>query len=146
MGSYVSHSCTIDLIAQKNNRFAAGDAIREMVALQREFKIFTAQHSLYSSFTLLNIKASNPSEQAGWRNFLDLIRTYSSDREGVNGHDRWVQAYQENLEIEPESNVLPMHVTVHSNEDPKVRVYTEKPTILIPDDHVIVSIPVIARR
>ena len=148
MGSFISPGCTMDLIAQKNRRFAAGDAIKEMAALQREFKIFSAEHSLYASFTLLNIKTPNPSEQAGWQDFLNFIKTYSSDRAKVNGHDRWVQAFQENLEMKPEA-VLPMFITVHPKEkdgDPKVLVYTAKPTILPSDDHVVVSIPVIARK
>jgi len=121
MGNGMSHSSTIELIAQKNKRFEAGDAIREMAELQREFRIFSAQHNLYASFTLLNIRPSNPAERPVWRAWLDFIRAYPSDRENVNGHDRWVQAFQENLES---ATVLPMFITVHSRDaDPKVRVF-----------------------
>jgi len=62
MGAMVGDSATRDVIAQINARFEDGDAIQEMVALQKEFKIFSRDHSLYDSWLLLNIKRS---ERAG---------------------------------------------------------------------------------
>jgi hypothetical protein len=46
MGALVSDSATRDVIAQINARFEAGEAIEEMAALQKEFKIFSPKHSL----------------------------------------------------------------------------------------------------
>jgi len=145
MGDFVSPTGTIDLIGQKNARFGSGAPIQEMAELQKEFKVFSKDHTLYMSFTLLDIKALNPQEQTAWKNFLDLVATYPSDRADVNGHDRWRLAYEENLGAPPEE-VLPMYVTVHSQvKDPKVLVYTDKPALFTPDVHVIISIPVIPR-
>lgn len=145
MGMFVSPTGTIDLIGQKNARFGSGAPIREMAELQKEFRIFSKDHTLYSSFTVLNIKALNPQEQTAWRNFLDLVASYPSDRRDVNGHDRWRLAYEENLGAEPEK-VLPMYVTVHSRDQERaVLVRTDKPTIFTPDDHIVISIPVAPR-
>ena len=71
MGGMVSDSTTRDMIAQINARFEAGDAILEMVALQKEFKIFSPKHSLYASWLVLNIKVSNPRERAQCKNWAE---------------------------------------------------------------------------
>jgi hypothetical protein len=141
MGNGLHHYSTHELIAQKNKRFAAGDAIQEMVELQKEFKIFSKDHELYASFTLLNIRPSDSTQVSVWKNWLNYIKTYPSDRGSVNGHDRWVLAFQENLE---DPKPLPMFITVHSRvDDPNVKVYTGKPIIFVPDQHIVVSIPAI---
>jgi hypothetical protein len=146
VGNGMSSGCTAELIAQKNKRFGAGDPISEMVGLQQEFKIFSLEHDLYTSFTLLDIRPSNPAEAPIWRDWLNFIRRYPSDRENVNGHDRWILAYKENLETQPAAGVLPMFITVHSRDaDPRVRVNTDRPMIYVPGNHVIVSIPAIPR-
>jgi hypothetical protein len=140
MGMMVSDSATRDVVAQINARFEAGEAIQEMVALQREFKIFSPEHSLYDSWLLLNIKASDPRERGRWRSWADYIRTVPSDLEGVNGHDRLVRAYQENLES---SQPLPMHYTQHlAAEDPRVLVFTGRGPLFSVLHHVITSIPI----
>ena len=72
MGRMVSDSATRDVIAQINARFEAGEAIQEMVALQKEFKIFSSKHSLYDSWLLLNIKASDPKERARWKTWAEV--------------------------------------------------------------------------
>ena len=71
MGGLVSDSATRDVIAQINARFEAGDAIAETAALQKEFKIFSKEHSLYDSWLLSGIKASDPPERARWRNWTE---------------------------------------------------------------------------
>ncbi len=140
MGFMVSNSATRDVIAQINERFEAGEAIEEMVALQREFKIFSPEHSLYDSWLLLNIKASDPPERARWRAWTNYIRTVPSDLDGVNGHDRLVRAYQENLES---SKPLAMHYVQHlAKEDPRVLVFTGRGPLFSVLDHVITSIPI----
>jgi len=145
MGMLVSATGTIDLIGQKNARFASGAPIQEMARLHKEFKVFSKNHTLYASFTLLDIKAANPREQTAWKKFLDLVASYPSDRKDVNGHDRWRLAYEENLGA-PAKKVLPMFVTVHSKvKNPKVLVSTNRPALFTPDDHIIISIPVVPR-
>ena len=145
MGFMVSNSATRDVIAQINERFEAGEAIEEMVALQREFKIFSPEHSLYDSWLLLNIKASDPPERARVESSeQNTLRTVPSDLDGVNGHDRLVRAYQENLEL---SKPLAMHYVQHlAKEDPRVLVFTGRGPLFSVLDHVITSIPYAGRR
>jgi hypothetical protein len=142
MGRLVGDSATRDVIAQINARFEAGEALQEMIALQREFRIFSLEHNLYDSWLLLNIKASDPRERARWKHWANnYIRTVPSDLDGVNGHDRLVRAYQENLEsIQP----LPMHYTQHLAEgDPRVLVFTGSGPLFSVLDHVVTSVPII---
>jgi hypothetical protein len=64
----------------------------------------------------------------------------SSDLEGVNGHDRLVRAYQENLES---SRPLPMFYTQHlAQEDPRVLVSEGNGPLFSVADHIITSIPI----
>src|SRR3989337_1719963 len=78
---------TSDVIGQINKRFEAGEAIAEMAALQREFKIFSPEHGLYDSWLLLNIKASDPAERVRWRNWTErYLRRLASDIAGVKRH------------------------------------------------------------
>ena len=141
MGKMVSDSATRDVIAQINARFEAGEAIQEMVALQKEFKIFSRKHSLYDSWLILNIKASDPRERARWKNWAEnYMKKVPSDLKGVNGHDRLVRAYQENLES---SQPLPMWYTHHlAKEDPRVLVSRGIGPLFSVAEHIITSIPI----
>jgi hypothetical protein len=142
MGSMVGDSATSDVISQINARFEAGEAIREMVALQKEFKIFSPKHSLYDSWLVLNIKASDPRERSRWKDWAEIYmkEKVPSDLKGINGHDRLVRAYQENLEsLRP----LPMYYRHHlAKEDPRVLVSTGIGPLFSVVDHIITSIPI----
>jgi hypothetical protein len=142
MGAMVGDSATRDVIAQINARFEAGEAIREMVALQKEFKIFSPKHSLYDSWLLLNIKAADPKERRNWQKWAEVYmkKRVPSDLKGVNGHDRLVRAYQENLES---SRPLPMFYKHHlAKDDPRVLVSREKGPLFSVVDHIITSVPI----
>jgi hypothetical protein len=141
MGISVSDSATRDVIAQLNARFEAGDAITEMVALQDRFKIFSSQHGLYDSWLVLGIKASDPAERSRWRKWTEeTLRGYASDMEGVNGHDRLVKAFQENLESK---TPLPMYYKHHMHADnPKVMVSRGQGPAFSTADHIVMSIPI----
>jgi hypothetical protein len=142
MGALVGDSATGDVIAQINARFEAGDAIREMGALQKEFNIFSPDHSLYDSWLLLNIKASDPRERKRWRDWAEdyMKKKVSSDLEGVNGHDRLVMAYQENLESK---RPLPMFYKQHlAKEDPRVLVFKGQGPLYSVVEHIVTSIPI----
>jgi hypothetical protein len=141
MGRMVSDSATRDVIAQINARFEAGEAIREIVALQKEFKVFSPKHSLYDSWLVLNIKASDPRERERWKKWAEIyMKKVPSDLKGVNGHDRLVRAYQQNLES---SRPLPMWYTHHlAKEDPRVLVSRGIGPLFSVVDHIITSIPI----
>ena len=142
MGRMVSDSATRDVIAQINARFEAGEAIQEMAALQKEFKIFSPKHSLYDSWLVLNIKAEDPRERARWKKWAEVYmkEQVPSDLKGVSGHDRLVRAYQENLES---SHPLPMFYTHHlAKDDPRVLVSTGIGPLFCVAEHIITSIPI----
>jgi hypothetical protein len=141
MGGLVSDSATRDVIAQINARFEEGDAIAEVAALQSQFKIFSPAHGLYDSWLVLGIKAADRPERARWRKWTEeTLRGYASDIDGVNGHDRLVRAFQENLESK---SPLPMYYVHHRySENPRVTVSRGTGPAFSSAEHVVMSIPI----
>jgi hypothetical protein len=132
-------STTLDILVQLNKRFEVGDAITEMVELQKEFKIFSPEHSLRHSFALLGIVPSDWSERKRWYKFLDYLKTYESDRPDIDGNTRVIQAFIEDLESE---KPLPITIRCHeARENPRVFVYTGRPVIFSLEEHCVISIP-----
>ncbi|HEX3115529.1 MAG TPA: hypothetical protein VHQ48_08625 [Bradyrhizobium sp.] len=138
MGALIKDSTTLDILVQLNKRFDA-DALHEMVALQKEFKIFSNNHTLQQSFAVLGIVPADWSERKRWYKFLDHLKTYSSDLKDVNGHDRVVKAFKDDLGSE---HPLPVSIVCHAaKDDPRVTVSKGRPVIFSVDTHVIISIP-----
>ncbi len=138
MGVMIKDSTTLDIIVQLNKRFDA-DALPEMVELQREFGVFSLKHGLQQSFALLGIVPADWSERRRWYKFLEFLKTYPSDIASVNGHDRVIQAFKDDLECE---KPLPVSIVCHSAaEDPRVAVSEGRPIVFSLDKHVIISIP-----
>ncbi len=138
MGAMIKDSTTLDIVVQLNKRFDA-DALSEMVELQREFGVFSQQHSLQQSFALLGIVPADWSERRRWYKFLDFLKTYQSDLSNVNGHDRVIKAFKDNLESE---KPLPVSIVCHAAaDDARVTVGEGRPVVFSLDTHVMVSIP-----
>jgi len=138
MGAMIKDSTTLDIVVQLNKRFDA-DSIGEMVALQKEFKIFSANHDLKQSFALLGIVPADWSERKRWYKFLDHLKTYPSDLKEVNGHDRVVKAFKDALGA---ARAMPVSIVCHAAKDnPNVTVSQGRPVIFTTDTHVLVSIP-----
>ncbi len=138
MGSMIKDSTTLEILVQLNKRFDA-DALQEMVMLQKEFEVFSSKHTLHHSFALLGIVPADCSERKRWYKFLDYLKTYPSDLPNVNGHDRVVKAFKDDLEAE---NPLPISIRCHSAaEEPEVTVANGRPVVFSLETHVIVSIP-----
>ncbi|HWK43638.1 MAG TPA: hypothetical protein VNT30_02870 [Stellaceae bacterium] len=95
-----------------NLRFSPGDGIREIIALQKEFKMFSPDHSLRSAFALLSIgPLENWRTRRAWSKYLDLLRNLPSDTPGQNAHDYLAELLERHLAQE---EVLPVHFTSHS--------------------------------
>jgi hypothetical protein len=142
MGDFINDSTTSDILVQMSRRFDA-EHLSEMVALQNEFKVFSAKHSLRQSFALLGIVPADASERQGWYRFLDFLNKYKSDLPNVTGHDRMVKAIQKNLEAE---TPLPMTMICHAAaDDLSLKIAQGKPLIYSSDDHIIISIPTTPR-
>jgi hypothetical protein len=138
MGIAINDSTTLDILVQLNKRFEP-EGLTEMVALQKEFQVFSAKHSLQSSFALLGIVPVDWSERRRWYRFLELLKTYPSDLTGVSGHDRIVKAFKDDLEAD---EALPVSFICHKAEDdPRVFVSEGLPIIFSLDTYVVISIP-----
>jgi hypothetical protein len=139
MGGMIKDSSALSIIVQLNARFEAGDAIEEMVALQKEFQIFSPMHNLRHSFAVLNIVPGEWSERKRWYSFLEFLKGYESDLKEVSGHDRIVKAFKDNLDSK---NPLPVFIATHSAKDDKrVRVTQGRPIVFSIHEHIIISIP-----
>jgi hypothetical protein len=140
MGAFLADNTALDLISQLNNRFGTGEAITELTALHKEFQIFTSGHQLKTMCAVVGIRPFDPGERRRWHTFLDRLKTYSSDRPNVNGHDRIQAAYVENFQA---TDPLPMFTQCHlAKDDPRVVVTTGNPIVFSPDPHVIISVPI----
>jgi hypothetical protein len=141
VGRAIQDSTTSSVLDQLNKRFAPDELI-EMVALQKEFKIFSSKHTLRHSFALLGIVPADPAERARWYRFLEeQLGTYPSDLLDVNGHDRVVRAFKAALES---TQPLPMFFRVHlASDDPRVTVVQGRAIIYTFVEYSIVSIPTV---
>lgn len=140
MGAMLADNTALDLISQLNNRFGTGAAITELTALHNEFQIFTPGHQLRTMCALIGIRPYDAAERRRWHTFLDHLKTYSSDRPNVDGHDRIHAAYVENFQA---PNPLPMFTQCHlAADDPRVVVTTGRPIVFSPDPHVVISVPI----
>ena len=142
MGGYLPDINVAGLLEQLNLRFGPNQAITEMLVLQREFNVFSREHSLEHSFGLLNVAPSNHwGHRRGWYKYLSSLTQYPSDREGENGHDRVISALREHLEKE---EPIPVHFTSHdSNSDKRVKV-SDRPERALPystQEFLVVSLP-----
>jgi hypothetical protein len=143
MGSAIQDSTTSDMVYLLNKRFGP-DGILEMVELQKEFQVFSADHSLKQSFRLLGITPCNPFERERWYKFLDTLKGYPSDLPNVSGHDRVVKAYKDNLEGEL---TLWVFIDLHLMEqDARVTVSQGQPIIYSLQTYLVISIPVTPAR
>jgi hypothetical protein len=144
MGRLIHDSTTLDILAQLNKRFGP-DEIDEMVALQKEFAIFSAQHTLEHSFALLGIVPCEKSERYRWDRFLNHLKDYKSDLPNVNGYNRIRKAFEDALKAVthfPPMPPLPVFVNVHAMaEDDRVTVTEGYPLIFSVQPYVILSIP-----
>jgi len=144
MGIAISDFSTADMLFQLNTRFGPGHPLSEMVAIQKEFKVFSSNYALKQAFRVLHIVPADFQERRRWFNFLDLLKKYTSDQEGVSGHDRIRNAYQVNLESkEP----LPVYTTTHlMSQDPSVKVSRGRPVIYEKQAYWIISIPTLPKE
>ncbi len=121
MGDKVPDVIVAGLLDRINLRFGPGDAIVEMIALQKAFDVFSKEHSLKASFGLLNLAPTNNwRDRRGWYSYLDLLKTRPSDKKGLNGEERVISVLRRHLE---EGEAIPVHFTSHNfNKDPRVKV------------------------
>ena len=145
MGFLIQDDTTLDVLAKLNRRFGPG-GIAEMVALQKEFQVFSFDHTLEDSFRLLGIVPCDRIERGRWFEFLQTLKDYPSDIPKVNGYQRVIVAFEQSLTVTPHIPPLPvppLHVTVHEMKtDPRVTFSLEgHPLIFTLQSYRILSIP-----
>ncbi len=94
MGVYITDTSTADVLFQLNNRFAPGPPLEEMIIIQDEFRVFSEDYSLKQAFRVLHIVPADFTERRFWFAFLEALKNYVSDEDGVSGHDRIEAARQ----------------------------------------------------
>ncbi len=143
MGGMIKDTTTSDVMHQLNTRLGAGDAIQEMAGVHKEFGVFSKTSSLQKAYRTLHIVPADFKERSRWYKFLDSLSSYDSDQPGVNGHDRILNAYRDNLESK---KPLPIYTTTHRMADDKrVLVSTGQPVVHENQDYLVVSIPTVPR-
>jgi hypothetical protein len=119
MGGLVADGYVPHVQEQLNSRFI-GEALDEMVQFQKEFKVFSPQHTLQMSFGLLNIAPVGEADRRGFFKYLLLLKKTLASVGGKasrkNGHDQIVASLQENLES---NKPMPVFFTWHPGERPK---------------------------
>lgn len=123
MGSLMADSYVPNVLTQINRRFI-GDALTEMIALQKEFKVFSPQHTLKSAFKLLGIAPVEERDRDGFMIYLDRLKKTAAGVDGsptaANGHDQIMLSIQQNLESK---NPKPVFVTHHAGGRTKGSVH-----------------------
>ena len=144
MGIAISDFSTADILFQLNTRFGPGHPIKEMVAIQKDFKVFSSKYSLKQAFRVLHIVPADFLERRRWLVYLELLKKYESDQKGVSAHDRIRSAYQDNLESK---TPLPVYTTTHLlSKDRRVKVTQGQPIIYETQSYLVISIPTLAKE
>jgi hypothetical protein len=145
MGLLLDDNSSHHVLCQLNTRFQPGQSLDEMASLQKEFQVFSASHDLSQSFALLNIAPVERAQRQRWNAFVnEKLRSYESDRPGVNGHDRIIQAIEENF---GSRSPRPLYFDCHrAKDDPRVTVAQGNPLIYSLQGYVVISIPTTPRR
>ena len=144
MGLLLDHKYVPLIQTELNLRFAAGEALAEIAALQKEFGIFSPHHSLASIAALLNLVPPEAKDRRGWFKFLGNLKRVKSDIAGTSGHDRVVSAIKENLEAR---SPKPVFFKWHpSSEDSGVHVTVEPAFVFSNVQYLTISAPVALAR
>ena len=98
MGALVSDPSVPQIQVVLNNRFAPGDPLKEMIAIQKEFDVFSPEHSLARICSLLNIAPPEAKDRRGWFKYCNHLRDIPSETKGVSAHDKIITVLKENLE------------------------------------------------
>jgi hypothetical protein len=120
-----------------NSRFAPGDPLKEMIAIQKEFDVFSLAHSLASASSLLNIAPSQAKDRRGWFKFCNHLKDIPSDKKGTSAHDRVITAVRDNL---ASASPLPIYFTWHPGT--KLEVSKGHPLSFSKTQYLIISAPV----
>ncbi|MDO8388226.1 MAG: hypothetical protein Q7T13_17755 [Polaromonas sp.] len=138
------------MLDELNLRFAPSQGkeshfggIDEMVALQKEFKIFKKGRSFRTSCAVLNLGARNNEVKNRWQALLGNLAKHDSNVKGQNGDAAIVAAIMKNLAAK---TPLPVFFTSHDmrgakeNSEVKITANT-RPIHYLEQDYLSISLP-----
>ncbi|KJC52924.1 hypothetical protein UP09_00860 [Bradyrhizobium sp. LTSP885] len=146
MGGLCADSYVPNVLTQINRRFM-GDALTEMIALQKEFKVFSPQHTLRSAFALLGIAPVEERDRNGFMIYFDRLKKTAAELDGTptatSGHDQIMLSIQQNLES---NNPKPVFFTNHASGRTKgtVRISYEQVLSFSSESFLTISFPMIS--
>jgi hypothetical protein len=122
--------------------------IDEMVALQKEFKIFQKGRSFRDSASILNLGGFyNVRAKNRWYTLLEHLADYQSDTVGINADIAIVTALIKNLESK---SPLPVYFKPHDGRKPpkwQVMILSnDSPLFYIDQEYLTISLPMAPRR
>lgn len=144
MGGLVEDAYVAGMLGALNLRFAPGDGIKEMAALQKEFDIFSGKHSFRDVLRLLNIgPAENWSQRRGWYKYLESLDKMDSDKAGQKAGAKIVAALRKHL---TSTAPAPVYFTAHSSgKNPNVVIKErDKPLVYSTVEYLTISLPMTA--
>jgi hypothetical protein len=138
------------MLDELNLRFAPSQGkeshfggIEEMVALQKEFKIFKKGRSFKTSCAVLNLGARNNEVKNRWQALLGNLAKHDSNVKGQNGDAAVVAAIMKNLASKAP---LPVFFTSHDMRGDKVNAQVKisdktRPVHYLEQDYLSISLP-----
>lgn len=138
------------MLDELNLRFAPSQGkeshfggIDEMVALQKEFKIFKKGRAFKTSCAVLNLGARNNEVKNRWQNLLGNLAKHDSNVKGQNGDVAIVAAIMKNL---ASKTPLPVFFTSHdmrgTKENTQVKITDKtRPIHYLEQDYLSISLP-----
>lgn len=117
--------------------------IEEMVALQKEFKIFKKGRSFKTSVAALNLGARNNEVKNRWYDLLGALAKHDSNRPKQNGDVAIVNAIIKNLASKAP---LPVYFVSHDmrggKENAQVKIMDKsRPVHYLEQDYLTISLP-----
>jgi hypothetical protein len=138
------------MLDELNLRFAPSQGkqthhggIEEMVALQKEFKIFKKGRSFRTSVSALNLAARNNEVKNRWYDLVGNLHRHPSNKGTQNGDAAIVTAIIKNL---ASKQPLPIYFTSHdmrgSTENTQVKIIDkDRPIHYLEQDYLTISLP-----
>lgn len=138
------------MLDELNLRFAPSQGkdthfggIEEMVALQKEFKIFKKGRPFNTSCAVLNLGARNNEVKNRWQSLLGNLYKHESNQKSQDGDAAIVSAVIKNL---ASKRPLPIYFTSHdmrgSKENTQVKITDKsRPVHYLEQDYLTISLP-----
>ena len=138
------------MLDELNLRFAPSQGkdshyggVDEMVALQKEFKIFKKGRAVKTSCAALNLGARNNELKNLWLKYLGNLNKHESNMKGLDGDQAIVAAIVKNLSA---AKPLPIFFTSHDMRGDKANTQVKitgvsQPVHYLEQDYLSISMP-----